>query len=136
MPGHVDTGLDSGFTLIELMITVAIVAIIAAIAIPSYQAQSLKARRSDGQAFLLNIQSRMERYMYDEDTYPASLTDLGFDAAKKRSPEGFYEVSIKTATSTCQITSCYVLIAEALGPQVKDGNLELDSKGNKVGHWR
>lgn len=131
-------GKGAGFTLIELMIVVAIVAIIAVIAIPSYQAHSMKARRTDGQSFLLNIQSRMERYIFDDETgeYPTSLTQLGFGTDKEKSPEGFYEVSIKAASSSCPITSCYVLEATALGPQVDDGNLELHSNGTKVGHWR
>lgn len=131
-----DAGKDAGFTLIELMIVVAIIAIIAVIAIPSYQAHTMKARRSDGQAFLLNIQSRMERYMYDNDTYPASLADLsGFTTATVTSPEKYYEVSMKTVDG-CPVISCYVLEAKALGPQVKDGNLELHSNGKKVGNWR
>lgn len=131
-------GKDAGFTLIELMVAVAIVTIIAVIAIPSYQAHTMKARRSDGQAFLLNIQSRMERYIYDNEQgeYPSSLTELGFGSATETSPEGYYDVSIKAASGDCPITSCYVLEATALGPQVDDGNLELHSNGTKVGHWR
>lgn len=128
---------QSGFTLIELLIAVVIVAIIAVIAIPSYQSQALKARRSDGQAFLLSISSRMERHMYDNDVYPESLDQLnGFSNAVELSPEKYYEVSIRTPSASCPVTSCYVLEAKALGPQVKDGNLELHSNGTKVGHWR
>lgn len=127
---------QAGFTLIELVIAVAIVAILAAIAIPSYQAHALKARRADGQAFLLNIQSRMERHMFDNEVYPSSLADLnGFSTATVLSPEKFYEVSIKAADAGCPAGTCYVLEAKALGPQVDDGNLELHSNGTKVGHW-
>ena len=126
----------AGFTLIELVIAVAIVAILAAIAIPSYQAHAMKARRSDGQAFLLNIQSRMERHMFDNEVYPSSLAELnGFTTATVLSPEKFYEVSIKAADAACPVGTCYVLEAKALGPQVDDGDLTLDSKGNKGGKW-
>ncbi len=125
-----------GFTLIELMIAVVIVAIIATIAVPTYQAQTLKARRSDGQAFLLTLQSRMERYIYDNNVYPASLALLnGYSSASELSPEGYYEVSIKAASDTCPLTSCYVLVATPRGAQVSDGALELHSNGTKVGNW-
>jgi type IV pilus assembly protein PilE len=136
MPKQGSAGKEAGFTLIELMIAVAIIAIIATIAIPSYQAHTMKARRSDGHAFLLTIQSRMERHMYDEDTYPSRLTELGFVADKEKSPEEFYEVEIKAPDAACPIDSCYVLIATPLGSQVDDGNLELHSNGTKVGNWR
>ena len=73
--------------------------------------------------------------MYDEDAYPTSLKALGFKNDKEKSPEGYYEVSIK-AVDGCSVESCYELLAEPLGPQLKDGNLELHSNGTKVGHWR
>ncbi len=58
-----------GFTLIELMIVVAIVAILAAIVYPSYQAQVIQTRRSTASACLLELAQFMERYYTTKMTY-------------------------------------------------------------------
>lgn len=57
--------MNRGFTLIELMIAVAIVAIVAMIAIPSYTAQMVKGRRSAAEAVLLDIAQRQQQYLLD-----------------------------------------------------------------------
>jgi type IV pilus assembly protein PilE len=61
--------LNSGFTLIELMIVVAIVAILAAIAFPSYARYVEKARRADAQSALLDVSQRLERCYTQTNTY-------------------------------------------------------------------
>jgi type IV pilus assembly protein PilE len=63
-----------GFTLIELMIVVAIVAILAAVAVPSYQAYVESGRRAEGKAFALDIASRQERFWTQNSTYADTLT--------------------------------------------------------------
>ncbi len=66
---HANKSMQSGFTLIELMIVVAVVAIIAAVAIPSYQESSNKSKRRDAQAALSGLASAMERYYTQNNTY-------------------------------------------------------------------
>jgi len=126
-----------GFTLIELMIVVAIIGIITAIAYPSYTEQMEKGRRSDGQAFILGIQGAMERHVFDNNTYAESMSTLGYTVTDSNflSPEGHYKGGIDSATSACPITSCYVLRVTPIGVQVSDGDLELHSNGIKVGNW-
>jgi type IV pilus assembly protein PilE len=58
-----------GFTLIELMIVVAIVGILAAIAYPSYQESILKGRRAEGRTALVELMQQQERYMTQRGTY-------------------------------------------------------------------
>jgi len=64
---------STGFTLIELMITVVIVAILAAVAIPSYQQHMVKAVRSQGQQFLLDLAQRQEQYLLDARWYASGV---------------------------------------------------------------
>jgi type IV pilus assembly protein PilE len=68
--------LNRGFTLIELMIAVAIVAIVAMIAIPSYTAQMVKGRRSSAEAVLMDIAQREQQYLLDVRGYAYSAATL------------------------------------------------------------
>lgn len=115
-----------GFTLIEIMIVVAIVAILAAIAIPSYQDQAIKTRRSDGMAALTNAAQQLERCFSQNGKYTACP---GYaDGAPVTSDEGWYSVGIVTTAST------YTLTATPQGAQTKDtdcANLTLTQTGKK-----
>ena len=70
-------GASQGFTLIELMIAVAIVAILAMIAVPTYTAQMVKSRRSSAEAALMDIAQREQQYLLDARAYAYSVTALG-----------------------------------------------------------
>jgi len=115
---------NRGFTLIELMIAVAILAIIVGIAIPAYQNQVQKTRRADGQAALFTAAQQMERCFTTTNSYAA----CPFTAA---SQDGFY--SISRADSDAAAT--YTLQAAPQGGQTGDpcGTLTLDHLGRK-GH--
>ncbi|WP_281243319.1 type IV pilin protein [Franzmannia pantelleriensis] len=98
-----------GFTLIELMIAVAIIAILASIAYPSYQRYVLEARRSDAHATLLNLASRLER------CYTVSNTYQDCSSFPTASEEGFYTISAPTLG-----TAEFTLSAAAQGAQTAD----------------
>jgi type IV pilus assembly protein PilE len=75
--GTMETGrLNRGFTLIELMVAVAIVAILAMIAIPSYTAQMVKSRRSSAEAVLMDIAQRQQQYLLDARGYAPDVPTL------------------------------------------------------------
>lgn len=63
------TKTEQGFTLLELMIVVAIVGILAAVAYPSYQESIARSRRADAQAALLALSGAMERHYTENNTY-------------------------------------------------------------------
>ena len=70
-----------GFTLIELVVVVCIVAILLALTLPSYQRQLRNMRRSLGAAELLQVMMRQEQYFVDHKRYAATLMDLDFSAS-------------------------------------------------------
>ena len=69
-----------GFSLIELMIVVAIVAIISAIAYPSYDRYVIKTKRSVAQNALLQVADRQQQFFMDNKRFAADITNLGFPA--------------------------------------------------------
>jgi type IV pilus assembly protein PilE len=70
-------GASRGFTLIELMVAVAVVAILAMIAIPAYTAQMIKGRRSSAEAVLLDIAQRQQQYFLDSRAYAPDWATVG-----------------------------------------------------------
>lgn len=118
-----------GFTLIELMITVAIIGILAAIAYPSYQSYVLQSRRADAIAGLLDMQQQAEKWRVSHTTYPSS-SNLTLPASD------YYTFAISDSSATA-----YNLSATAKSTQVADSGctpLTLDQSGNKgpSGCWK
>lgn len=102
---------NEGFTLIELMIVIAIIGIIAAIAFPSYQDSVRKTRRANVQADLLEISSYMERIF----TESASYTGATIASSGKTNDFYTFTSPIPNLTQTT-----YTLTAVATGAQTGD----------------
>jgi len=116
---------NGGFSLIELMIVVAIVGILAAIAYPAYTSQIRKTDRSDAKAALLAAAQSLERCYTEYNSY----TNAGCPALSATSPEGYYAI----ADDVPRTASTYTLKATPLsGAVVGDtecAKFTLDNKG-------
>lgn len=117
---------SAGMTLIELMITVAIVGILASIAYPSYQEYVRRTNRAAAQTFLMDIAQRQQQYLMDARDYADELTDLGMVVPEEVA--GRYEISIISGDTPPSFT----VTAKAIGGQTVDGNLTLTNTGAKT----
>ena len=117
-----------GFTLIELMIVVAIVGILAALAVPAYQEHVRKGKRAEGRAFLLEVSGRMERYHFARRVYASDLTDLGYESEMPTSEEGYYTLRLAACADPCQE---YELTAVPTFPDTRCLALAYNSKGER-----
>ncbi len=122
-----------GFTLIELMIVVAIMAILATLALYNYNRYGFRARRADGHEILLRVASAEERYFTNFNTYTTDLIDpptagLGFTTAT--SEDGYYTVTVVLANGGAS----YTLTATPQLGQANDscGALSISDTGVKL----
>lgn len=120
--------LHSGFTLIELMIVVAVIAVLAVIAVPAYNDSVTKARRSDGQAALMDAMARQERFFTQNNTYTTNFAALPLGTG---SPDGHYTLSA-AACAGATIATCVIVTAAPQARQAHDGALTLNSRGQKL----
>ena len=131
-----------GFTLIELMVTVAIVGILASIAYPSYQSSVMKSRRADTEGVLLGLANAMERNFTTTNSYcDAGGTGGASSCGTATNDTGTPSIySIPTATATyytitisAATASSYTLSAAPTGAQANDscGTLTLTQTGVK-----
>src|SRR5690242_453363 len=89
---------QKGFTLIELMIVVAIIGILAAIAIPAYQDYTIRSQVTEGLNLAASVKAAVAERFAQTGTWPTTLTDIGIaDAAGETPPSGKYVASVDLA---------------------------------------
>lgn len=132
---------QKGFTLIELMVVGAVLAILMTIAIPAFNEQTKRARRADGKAFIMDIASRQERFYTQYSTYTnvlvsAACTGLacGLNYSQNISSEGFYTAAMTLLPNGCTPagpTFCtrYTITATPIPADPKCTTLTLTSTG-------
>lgn len=128
-----------GFTLVELMIVVAIVAILTMVALPSYQAYVLKSHRTAAINAILDLASREARYYTTNNAYTSSLTVLGYSADPMPITMGtggttYYNLSVQSITAAAAAAPAgFTLNAAPVGNQLNDtcGIYIYDNLGNK-----
>jgi type IV pilus assembly protein PilE len=136
---------NSGFTLIEVMIVVALIGILAAIAIPSYQDSLRRSRRGDAQGALVSLENFMEQLATETGCYipgPDRICVPPFagDNVTPVLPPGltrspatgatiYYNLSVAVAPAITQTTYTIQAIPVVGSSQTIDGTMQLDSTG-------
>ena len=119
-----------GFTLLEALITVAIIGIISSLAYPSYVDFVVRSNRSEGLRELMRIANLQEQYYVDNRSYTSAMTDLGLGADPFVTENGHYSIDATVVNDT------FTLVATAKGTQAsKDtscGTISVTDTGKKT----
>ena len=118
-----------GFTLIELMITIVVIGVLAAIAYPSYTQHIRKGTRAAAQAQMLDIANREQQYLLANRTYAtkAQLESAGYALPAEVSSKYTYDIAVGSGN-----VPTFTITFTPTGSQAADGNLTLDSTGVKT----
>lgn len=121
---------QKGFTLIEVMITVVILGILVAIAVPSYSSFITKSRRGDATNMLLDVAGEQQRFLSEQTRYARSLTELGYSNDSMPSENGFYAISVSVPNPpTTFVLTATPVVGEAQENDTECGAFTLRSNG-------
>ena len=127
---------QKGFTLIELMVVVAILAIIAAVGYPSYIKSAMKGRRADAKAAITQASQALERCYTQYGVYnSANCAEVTTLTSGTLSPQKLYTINFAVATDDTPTFFEVTATAVSTGPQAKDTgctSMALDSTGKQT----
>jgi type IV pilus assembly protein PilE len=125
----IDVRRQIGFTLVELMVTVAIVGILASVAYPSYVKYVVKSNRAAAQSHLMDIAQQQPQYLIDNRAYAGSVSDLHLTT-----PDKVSSVYTITITPSAGPPPSYTVTASPIagGAQADDEDLTITSSGAKT----
>lgn len=131
---------NRGFTLLELMIVVAVVAILAVIGYPTYLDQRIKGNRAAAKSHVMTLAAREEQIMLDRRAYMAAANNTAIAAtpgllALPANVSDFYDIAITVNNAATPPTFQISAAPRATTYQAGDGNLVLNSDGTKTGKW-
>lgn len=119
---------QKGFTLIEILVAVAIVGILAAIALPSYQQHVIRSNRSAAQSQMMDIANREQQYLLANRVYASkALLEATYRLPTSVSSKYNYDITVGTDT-----VPSYLITFTPIGTQDGDGDLTLSSEGVKT----
>ena len=110
-----------GFTLVELMITISVIAILASVAWPSYEGYMRRSKRATAQSALMTIANREQAYLLDLRSYTSSLAALSFAPPQELRDDYAFAVVVDNAASP----RTFLATATPLNQQASNGELPL-----------
>jgi len=118
-----------GFTLIEMVITVLIISILAAIALPSYRKHAMRGSRAAAQAQMMDIANREQQFLLANRSYANKtlLESSGYALPREVSQKYTYSITVGTGT-----VPSFTINFTPFGGQTSDGALTLDNQGTKT----
>ena len=119
----------SGFTLLELIVTMTVVAILASIAVPSFLQQLIKGRRSSAKATMMDIANREQQYLLASRTYADTPTLLATGYTVPSDVSAYYKWAVTVNGTTIPT---FAITFTPVGAQAVDGPLTLDQAGNRA----
>jgi type IV pilus assembly protein PilE len=126
-----------GFTLIEVMVVVAIIGILSAISYPSYQRYVMRSHRSDAQQFMMKMDSRQKQILIEQRGFATAPNALnvsaqGWSCTAVNCTNGRYTIAFNPAVDNTATPPSYTICAVPGAGQAPDGTLTLTSGGVKM----
>jgi type IV pilus assembly protein PilE len=120
-----------------MVVVLVVIAVLAAIALPSYRNHIIKTNRSAAQQFMSDVSNREEQFLLDQRSYTNTIVGAGgLNVTPPSDVAVNYTFAAATTGNDCLGTAvvapAYVITATAIGTQSGDGDLCLDNRGNKI----
>jgi|SRR6056297_1581519 len=127
--------LRRGFSLLELLVALCIVAILLSVALPAYQSSVIRSRRSDAMAALVEVAGRQEQRRFASGSYTDDLRQLDYPDDPLLTDGGHYRITAR-ACADSSIISCFQLTATPVSTSPQSGDrrcaaLTLDARGSR-----
>lgn len=121
-----------GFTLIEVMIVVAIVGILSAVAYPSYVAYIMRSNRSAAQGYMLEVSNLQQRYLLDARAYAPNLATLSTSAPSNVSPNYDIKIALTGTTPPGFTVTATPVVGSQSSRDTACGTMSVDETGAKT----
>jgi len=122
---------EKGFTLIELMIVIAILGILLTIGVPAYKGFLVKSKRVEATSLLMEAAGEQQRFYTENNRFAADMTEMGYPAAQIESETGLYTVSVTDSSRSSYTLTATPVATESQADDADCGSFTINSGGLK-----